>query len=833
MTFADTSTAGSATITNNIGNVYFNGTSTAGGATITNNVGSSMTFADTSTAGSASITSIGASLSFNNTSTAGTATISTEFGAVYFNDTSTAGSATITNNGPVHFNDSSTAGSATIDNNRTLSFNDTSNAGSATIDNSSFVYFFDTSTAGSAAITNNSQMLFRDTSTAGSATITNNIYLYFFNNSTAGSAAITNNGFNGKVDFSGTTGPNSDHRISAGSIAGDGNYFLGANELTVGSNNLSTEVSGVISDGDLLNDGLGGTGASLVKTGTGTLTLSGVNTYTGATSVDGGALIVNGSIATSSSLTMNSGTTLSGAGFVPTTVINSGATLAPGNPTGTLTVSGDLTFTGGTTYAVAVSPTAAGRTDVSGTATLTGATVQATVLATSFRQQTYTILDATGGLGGTQFTGLNVAGSFSPVRNPRLTYDANDVYLVLDPSVLQLPSGASGSQAGVVSAINGAVARGFSPPAAFDALLAMGGAQLTNALNQLSGETAAGSQQTTFQAMSQFMGLLTDPFNPARETDASAPLAYADTTPARAARDAYAMLTKAPPKTFTQRWNVWAAGFGGSQTTDGNAAMGSNTTTSSVYGSAVGAEYWFSPRTVAGFALAGGGTSFSVAGGGSGRSDLFQAGAYVRHNNGPSYISAALAYGWQDITTDRTVTAAGVDRLRANFDANAFSGRIESGYRFVSSAFGGIGLTPYAAGQVTVFDLPSYAEQAVSGANTFALSYASKDVASTRSELGVRADKSYALSDAILTLRGRAAWAHDFDPDRAIGATFQTLPGASFVVNGAAQASDSALVTAAAEMKWLNGFSMGAAFEGEFSDVTRSYAGKGVVRYAW
>jgi uncharacterized protein with beta-barrel porin domain len=89
------------------------------------------------------------------------------------------------------------------------------------------------------------------------------------------------------------------------------------------------------------------------------------------------------------------------------------------------------------------------------------------------------------------------------------------------------------------------------------------------------------------------------------------------------------------------------------------------------------------------------------------------------------------------------------------------------------------------------------------------------------------------MQDGIFTLRGRAAWAHDFNPDRNIAATFQTLPGASFVVNGAAQASDSALVTASAEMKWLNGFSLAATFEGEFSKVTTSYAGKGVVRYAW
>jgi len=158
----------------------------------------------------------------------------------------------------------------------------------------------------------------------------------------------------------------------------------------------------------------------------------------------------------------------------------------------------------------------------------------------------------------------------------------------------------------------------------------------------------------------------------------------------------------------------------------------------------------------------------------------------VSHHNGPAYLSVALAYGWQDVTTDRTVTIAGIDRLQARFQAN-----------------------------------------------TFALSYGAKSVTATRSELGLRTDKSWAVKDAIMTLRGRAAWAHDFNPDRAAAATFQTLPGASFVVNGAAQAKDAALVTASAEMKWRNGFSVGATCEGEFSNVTRSYGGKGVVRYVW
>jgi hypothetical protein len=36
-----------------------------------------------------------------------------------------------------------------------------------------------------------------------------------------------------------------------------------------------------------------------------------------------------------------------------------------------------------------------------------------------------------------------------------------------------------------------------------------------------------------------------------------------------------------------------------------------------------------------------------------------------------------------DVTTDRTITVAGIDHLRAEFNANAWSGRLEGGYRFV------------------------------------------------------------------------------------------------------------------------------------------------------
>ena len=58
-----------------------------------------------------------------------------------------------------------------------------------------------------------------------------------------------------------------------------------------------------------------------------------------------------------------------------------------------------------------------------------------------------------------------------------------------------------------------------------------------------------------------------------------------------------------------------------------------------------------------------------------------------------------------------------------------------------------MGITPYAAGQFTTYSLPAYAEQVLAGGGTFALNYAAKDVTASRTELGVRTDKSFAMSE--------------------------------------------------------------------------------------
>ena len=85
----------------------------------------------------------------------------------------------------------------------------------------------------------------------------------------------------------------------------------------------------------------------------------------------------------------------------------------------------------------------------------------------------------------------------------------------------------------------------------------------------------------------------------------------------------------------------------------------------------------------------------------------------------------------------------------------------------------------------------------------------------------------------MLALRGRIAWAHDWVSDSTLAAVFQTLPGASFIVNGATPAQNSALTSAGAELRLANGITLLAKFDGEFASHSSTYAGTGTLRYRW
>ncbi len=168
---------------------------------------------------------------------------------------------------------------------------------------------------------------------------------------------------------------------TVGSIAGAGNLTLGSpgsgTALTVGGNDASTTFSGVIS---------GGANADVVKTGAGTLTLSGANTFTGDLQVNQGtvALGANNALSNSATLVLNGGTfathsagsgysdTIGGVSLLSSSAIDYGSlggllTFTNGSRTaGTLTIygwAGDLSGGGASQLILSNFPTGFGGTD--------------------------------------------------------------------------------------------------------------------------------------------------------------------------------------------------------------------------------------------------------------------------------------------------------------------------------------------------------------------------------------------------------------------------------------------------------------------------------------
>jgi uncharacterized protein with beta-barrel porin domain len=693
-----------------------------------------------------------------------------------------------------------------------------------TLSNASGTFSGTSSGSGGLTLTTGTETISSSQGYTGATTINGGTLKLTGSGSLASSSGVADGG---TFDISGlSTG------TSITSLSGSGVLTLGSNTLTL-SNAVGT-FSGTSS----------GSGGLTLTTGTETISSS--QSYTGATTINGGTLTVNGSIADSTLTTVANGATLQGVGTVGALQVNSGGAFAPGAPGNAATsmaVSGNLTFAPGALYVTQVSPASASFADVSGTASLAG-TVLATFASGSYVAKDYIILQSTG-LNGTTFSALDTLGLPAGFAT-KLDYttNPNDVTLDLTASLgaaTPLPI----NQRNVANALDNFFNNGGSLPPNFVPIFGLTGSQLSPALTQLDGEDATGAQKGAFQLMSDFLNLMLDPSSGAGSMSGGgnamggaapgfAPEQDDAALPPEVVQAYNAVLTKAPPQpqTFEQRWTAWGAAFGGTSATNGDPVVGSNNVTANDYGLASGADYRVSRDTVLGFALAGSGTNWNLAQGlGSGQSDAFQAGVYAKTHSGPWYVSAALAFTNNWFTTDR-IAAMG-DQLQAKFQGRSYGGRIETGYRYGLPVGSGLaGFTPYAAVQAQSLHTPSYSETDLTGGG-FGLTYNAMSATDTRSELGARFDDLTMFGTMPLILRARLAWAHDWISNPALDAAFQTLPGTSFIVNGAAPPKNSALTSLGAELRITENWSLLGKFDGQFGNGAQTYAGNGTLRYAW
>ncbi|HEY2135916.1 MAG TPA: autotransporter domain-containing protein [Xanthobacteraceae bacterium] len=611
---------------------------------------------------------------------------------------------------------------------------------------------------------------------------------------------------------------------TAGSIGGDIKLSSHADVLNITGGTLGGNIVGSgASDTVNFSPGAGNTftyGAAFgfsavnqVNIASGTVVLNGANS---ATNVD------------------VTGGTLAGTGTLdPLAVtIHAGGTFAPGNgtPGSSMAITGNLAFQPGATYQVQLNPAAASFATVSGTVALAGS-VLAIFAPGTYVQKQYMILQS-GGLSGTfaNVNTQNVPANFTA----SLSQNADDVFLNLVSPLAAPGNSFNINQSNVANAINGFFNGGGALPPSFVGIIGLTGPNLANALTKLDGEAAADAQKGALDLMTGFLNLMLDPFVDGRGSAGGGSATGFAAEPASLPPDvalAYASVLKAPPKPvgFEQRWSAWGAGFGGFNTTKGDPVIGSTNVTASAFGFAAGVDYRVSPDTILGFALAGGGTNWGLAQNlGGGRSDAFQAGVYGTTHLGAAYAAGALAFANHWMTIDRFAPS---DHLQADFNAQSYGARLEAGYRF-STALGNFGIAPYAAAQTQRFHTPSFSETDLTGTG-FGLAFAAMNATDTRSELGARFDTLQVVDRMPLILRARAAWAHDWVTNPALDAVFQALPGASFIVNGAAPSKNSALASAGGELKITRDWSFLTRFDGEFSSTTRIYTGTLMVRKMW
>ena len=840
--FNNSATAGSATIRNTgagavgagVGFTVFADTSSAGAATIINFgdtgaliVGGETTFQNSATASSANITTNGGTVSgaeggktrFLDTATAANATFTTNGGTVSgggagnteFRNTSTAGNGTFTTNGGAilgafgghtNFFDTATASNGTF----------TTNGGAISGASGGFTEFLNTSTAGNGTFTTNGGAIlgafggtteFHDTATAGNAVLIanggtaggNGGRILFFGASTGGTATVKVFG-NGNLDISSHGAPG----VTIGSLEGSGNVFLGSNQLKVGSNDLSTTFSGVIQDGG----GIGaGTGGSLAKIGSGTLTLTNNNTYSGGTVVfDNGTLVAD---------------SLNALGTGDVTLFFGPATLQTrDNAPRTFNVGGNFFDTAGI-LRIQIGGTNSGVNSdlmaVTQAADLGMFNASALVLHRinnymPMNGDTVTIITAGGGVNGT-FN--SVSSDFMGLLQPTIIYNPNDVMVEFALSSSFHSQALTPNQ----SAVGGELDEVANDPRAAALIGFLGNEPIGNLPHDydlIAPEELASIYEIGFsQAVVQNMNLQhrMDDIRAGSNGFCSNGFQMQQTAGYSKGSDGKATLDKNPTPALVpsaeNRWGVFVTGSGdfvNVGNNDGN-AHGYDITTGNV---TVGADYRLCDHFAIGIDGGYSGSTADLVDSGRVEVDGGKAGAYAtlygyKILGSLVHVDGAVSGGWNSYDTRRTGLDKATlfvydDTARGSTNGSEFNALLAYGGDW---HFGCLLLGTWSSIQYTNVSIDRFTET-----GSFApLQIQNQDQYSLRGTSGVRVAYDLKCGRTIFRPEVRAAWQHE-SGDRAypIDARFASGAGDVFTVHGPAIGRDSALVDAGFAVQW-------------------------------
>lgn len=559
-------------------------------------------------------------------------------------------------------------------------------------------------------------------------------------------------------------------------------------------------------DGTLAN-AVSGSG-TLTKTGAGTLTLTGLSTLTGATAVQAGRLVVNGGLA-HSVVSVLPGAELGGSGTLGGIVALAGATVAPGNSIGTLTVAGNVGFAPGSTYRVEAD--AAGRADrIAATGTLSGGTVQVRAASGAYNPRTtYTILSAAGGVSG-RFAGVTANLAF---LTPGLRYRTDAVDLTLTRN--DVPFAASATSRNGAAAANAIQAIGAGR--LYDAAVAFTANEAGSGFRALAGGIHAGTVSTAYETAFFVREAVLDRLrwgDPGAGLDAGAlPAADAADLPGRAPVVATVPVRTLDPQVF----GLWGQGFGAFGTADG------------------GGNAFDLDRQIAGFAAGAdvrlpGGLRFGAVGGyteafldsagragGASRAESATlrsgfGGLYGGYELGPLSLRLGALYADTDARTRRAVQYGLSDTLSGHGGGSTVQGFGEIGWRIALGTPAASFVEPFAGGAYVGIRRGAFAE----AGGAAALASFARDYDLGAATVGVRAQARLDLGLGLpVTLRGLVGYRRAFGDVVPTALLAFGAGGPAFLSAGVPIARDALVAQVGLDLAVAPDASLGMAYTGQ------------------
>ncbi|MCX5571707.1 hypothetical protein [Kaistia nematophila] len=488
------------------------------------------------------------------------------------------------------------------------------------------------------------------------------------------------------------------------------------------------------------------------------------------------------------------------------------------------------------------------RIDVSGTAVVDGIVAINVMHPASARTGStdYVIIHTEEGV---TDEGLELDAAQSAVAQYKLLYPVDPQDVVLNVDINYARGGMTENQTAVGSAINAIqtdlASPDFAPIAA--ALFYVPTIDALGAIyDSISGEGVSGFQQPEFDMNSTFLAAMTGQadswrigmgLDPSSQSYTPKALGYAD-EPEKS--PAFAALDQAEER----RWKIWATVGGNSGNVNGDPTIvGSADLTYKAGSLAAGVDYQVDPDTLMGLAVGGAAGSFSVPDREtSGNMVGGHLGAYGAKKWGQFYANGALALDIYDNSTRRQATVPGSDaplnpvpgfseRWEGDFLSGGFSARAETGWRQPVAGLGAV--TGFAGLQFASLTMQGFQETSPNG-DVLGLDYDRRTITSLPSMLGLQFDTTMGLGEnTTIQPWARAAWQHEFNPDRSVNPSFLAAPGYPFVVQGAAAAEDALAVNAGFRMNWGPDTSFFATFDGKFADNVQTYGGNAGFQVRW